>query len=125
MKEFEHRQAAEARREEKLAARAGVLAEQLSGITLTFEAKAGETGHLYGSITPSAIADALERESGETFDRRKQIDIEPIREVGEHTVPVRLSKDIVAEIKVVVTPEGGELPEPAPEESPEETEAEK
>lgn len=128
IKEFEHRQAAEARREEKMAARAEVLAEQLSGITLTFEAKAGETGHLYGSITPSAIADALERESGESFDRRKQITVEPIREVGEHSVPVRLSKDVVAEIKVIVTPEGGELPEAAPEESPaepsEETEAE-
>jgi large subunit ribosomal protein L9 len=120
MKEFEHRQAAEDRREAKMAARAEVLAEQLSGITLTFEAKAGETGHLYGSITPAAIAEALERESGETIDRRKQIDIEPIREVGEHTVSVRLSRDVAAEIKVIVTPEGGELPEAAPEQAPEE-----
>jgi large subunit ribosomal protein L9 len=128
MKEFEHRQAAEARREEKMAAQAEVLAEKLSGLTLTFEAKAGETGHLYGSITPAAIAEALERESGETFDRRKQVIVEPLREVGEHTVSVRLSKDVVAEIKVVVTPEGGELPAAAPEGSPaepsEETEAE-
>ena len=111
-----------------MAARADVLAEKLSGITLTFEAKAGETGHLYGSITPSAIAEALERESGEEFDRRKQIVTEPLREVGEHIVSVRLSKDVVAEVKVIVKAEGGELPEAASEESPaepaEETEAE-
>jgi large subunit ribosomal protein L9 len=110
MKDFERRRAADARREEKMAARAEALAKQLEGITLTFEAKAGETGHLYGSVTPSAIAEALEREVGEKFDRRKHILSDPLREVGEHTVPVRLSADVVAEVKVVVKPEGGELP---------------
>jgi large subunit ribosomal protein L9 len=124
MREFEHRQAAEARREEKMSARAEVLAEQLSGLTLTFEAKAGETGHLYGSITPSAIAEALERESGEKLDRRKQIDTEPIRETGEHTISVHLSKDVIAEVKVIVTAEGEEPSEAAPEEAPAEPEAE-
>ena len=118
LKEFERRQTAEARREEKMAVRAEVLAEQLDTITLTFEAKAGETGHLYGSITPSAIAEALERESGEEFDRRKQIITEPLREVGEHIVSVRLSKDVVAEVKVIVTAEGGEPPEAASEAAP-------
>jgi len=110
-KEFERRVAAEARREDKMAAHAEALAKQLEGITLTFEAKAGETGHLYGSVTPSDIAEALEREIGEAFDRRKQIPSEPLREVGEHTVPVRLSSDVVAEVKVLVKPEGGELPQ--------------
>jgi large subunit ribosomal protein L9 len=61
MKDFERRRAADARREEKMTARAEALAKQLEGITLTFEARAGETGHLYGSITPSTIAEALER----------------------------------------------------------------
>jgi large subunit ribosomal protein L9 len=108
LKEFEHLRVAAAHREEKMAARAEALAEQLSGVTLTFEAKAGETGHLYGSITPSAIAEVLEREIGETFDRRKQILSEPLREVGEHVVSVRLSQDVVAEVKVVVKAEESE-----------------
>jgi large subunit ribosomal protein L9 len=111
MKEFEFHRAAETRREGKMAAHAEALAGRLSGVILTFEAKAGETGHLYGSITPSDIAEALEREVGEAFDRRKQILSEPLREVGEHVVSVRLSADVVAEVKVVVKPEGGELPE--------------
>jgi large subunit ribosomal protein L9 len=121
MKDFERRRAADARREEKMAAHAEALAEKLGEVTLTFEAKAGETGHLYGSVTPSAIAEALEREVGEKFDRRKHILSDPLREVGEHTVSVRLSADVLAEVKVVVKPEDGELPEapeteePAPE----------
>jgi large subunit ribosomal protein L9 len=119
MKDFERRRVADVRREEKMAARAEALAEQLAGITLTFEAKAGETGHLYGSVTPSAIAEALEREIGEKFDRRKQILSEPLREVGEHVVSVRLSADVVAEVKVVVQPEGGELLAEAPAETEE------
>jgi large subunit ribosomal protein L9 len=108
--DFERRRAADARREEKMTARAEALAKQLEGITLTFEAKSGETGHLYGSVTPSVIAEALEREIGQKIDRRKQILSEPLREVGEHTVSVRLSSSVVAEVKVVVKPEGGELP---------------
>ena len=108
LKEFEHLRVAAAHREERTAARAEALAGQLSGVTLTFEAKAGETGHLYGSITPAAIAEALEREVGEAFDRRKQILSEPLREVGEHVVSVRLSQDVVAEVKVVVKAEESE-----------------
>jgi large subunit ribosomal protein L9 len=109
MKELELRKAAMAHHEEKMAVHAEALAERLSGVTLTFEARAGETGHLYGSITPSDIAEALEREIGEAFERRRHILCEPLREVGEHVVPVRLSADVVTEVKVVVKPEGGEL----------------
>jgi large subunit ribosomal protein L9 len=111
VKEFERLQMAEAGREERLAARAEALAERLSEITLTFEAKAGETGRLYGSITTADMAEALEREVGEKFDRRKNILSDPIRQVGKHTIAVRLTADVVAEVRVVVKPEGGELPE--------------
>jgi large subunit ribosomal protein L9 len=111
VKEFERRQAADAGREERLAARAEALAGRLSEITLTFEAKAGETGRLYGSVTTADMAEALEREVGEKFDRRKNILSEPIRQVGKHTISVRLTADVVAEVQVVVKPEGGELPE--------------
>ena len=114
--DFERRKVVDTRREEKMAARAEALAKRLEGITLTFEAKAGETGHLYGSITPTTIAEALEREVGEKFDRRKNILSEPLREVGKHTISVRLSADVVAEVKAVVKPEGEELPEAEPAE---------
>jgi len=120
VKEFERHRVAESRREERLAEWAAALAERLRGVTLIFEAKAGETGRLYGSITHADIAEALERETGEKFDRRKHILSDPIREVGEHVVSVRLMADVVVEVKAVVKPEGGELPEAAPIESVEE-----
>ncbi len=110
LKETQLRQTAETRRERRLASRAEALAERLRGITLRFEAKAGEKGHLYGSITPSDIAEALERATGEQFDKRKHILSEPIRQIGRHVVQVRLRPDVVAEVRVVVVPEGSELP---------------
>lgn len=117
LKDFEHRRAALADREERLTRRIEALARRLSTVTLTFEAKAGGKGQLYGSITPADIAEALERETGKPFDRHKHILCEPLRQTGKHTVRVRLSADVVAEVTVVVKPEGEELPEetPAPE----------
>jgi large subunit ribosomal protein L9 len=120
LKEFERRRAAEARREEQMEARAEALLQRLSEVTLDFEAKASEKGRLFGSITTADIAEALEREIGEKFDRRKHILSEPLREVGEHTISVRLTQEIVAQVKAVVKPEGGEWPlEPATEDAPE------
>jgi large subunit ribosomal protein L9 len=116
MKEFERHQAAEARREDRLAARAEALVQRLSEVTLIFEAKASEKGRLFGSITTVDIAEALEREVGEKFDRRKHILSDPLRQVGEHIIPVRLTADIVTEVKAMVKPEGGELPEATPDE---------
>jgi len=124
IKEFERRRAAEARREKKIAARAEALAEQLSSVTLVFEAKAGDTGRLYGSVTTAEIAEALERETGEPFDRRKHILSDPIREVGTHRIAVRLTADVETEVKVLVKPEGGELPEEPEDEPGEEPEEE-
>jgi large subunit ribosomal protein L9 len=120
VKEFERRQAAEARREEQMEARAEALLQRLSQVTLSFEAKASEKGRLFGSITTADIAEALEREIDEKFDRRKHILSEPLRDVGEHTISVRLTQEIVAQVKAVVKPEGGEWPqEPAAEDAPE------
>jgi large subunit ribosomal protein L9 len=116
MKEFERNRAVETRREERLAARAELLVQRLSEITLTFEAKASEKGRLFGSITTADIAEALEREAGEKFDRRKHILSDPLRQVGEHIISVRLTPEIVAKVKAIVKPEGGELPEPTPDE---------
>jgi large subunit ribosomal protein L9 len=115
VKDFELQREAEGRRERRLASKAESLAKRLSQVTLVFEAKAGETGHLYGSITNASIAEALEAEVGEKFDRRKILS-DPIREIGWHKVSIRLRSDIVGEFKVAVKPEGGDLPEEPPDE---------
>lgn len=114
LSDFERRRAAVAGREERLTRRVEALAQRLGAVTLTFEARAGEKGQLYGSITPADIAEALERETGESFDRHKHILCEPLRQTGKHTVPVRLSADVVAEVTVVVKPEGETSPEETP-----------
>ncbi len=112
IKELKRRQAIEARQEERMAARAEALSEEMRGVTLVFEAKASEeTGRLFGSITTADIAEALGRKVGETFDRRKHILSEPLREIGEHTITVQLTRDVGVDVKALVKPEGGELPE--------------
>jgi len=94
------------------------VAEILSKLTLTFPAKAGETGKLYGSITPQMIVDAIQEKVGVEIDRR-QMDSEPIRTLGEHKVNVRLTVDLTPEMTIVVHREGEVLDL----ESAEETEA--
>jgi large subunit ribosomal protein L9 len=82
---------------------AASLAEVLWQLTLTFKAKAGEKGRLYGSITSSDIVEALERETGRTFDKRKlQLEGAAIRELGVHRVPIKLMTNLAPEITVVV-----------------------
>ncbi len=85
------------------------LVEKLQGVYLTFPTKAGETGKLYGSITHAMIAEELTRKVGVSIDRH-QIETEPIRNLGEFTVLVRLTVDLLPEIKVIVHREG-EAPE--------------
>jgi large subunit ribosomal protein L9 len=74
---------------------------QLDGIQLVFPVKAGETGKLYGSVTTAMIAEAIEAQKGIQLER-SQIDSQPIRVIGVHTVHVRLTVDLVPEITVVV-----------------------
>ncbi len=81
------------------------VAEVLSKLILPFSAKAGETGKLYGSITPQMIIDAVKEKSGLELNRR-QLDFQPIRELGRHRVSVRLTVDLVPQISVVVYREG-------------------
>lgn len=83
----------------------GGVAEILSKLTLTFPMKAGETGKLYGSITPALIAETIQKRSGVEIQRR-QMDIEPIRSLGTYNVPVRLTVDLIPEITVIVHREG-------------------
>jgi large subunit ribosomal protein L9 len=83
---------------------AGV-AELIKAVTLTFPAKAGDTGKLYGSITTQDIASALS-EQIKTEIKRQQIGIQPIRALGEFTANVRLTMDLVPEFKIIVHREG-------------------
>jgi large subunit ribosomal protein L9 len=81
---------------------AASLAEILWQLTLTFKAKAGEKDRLYGSITSADIVEALERQTGRVFDKRKIQLKGAIRELGEHRVPIKLMTDVMPEITVVV-----------------------
>ena len=83
----------------------GGVSEILSKLTLAFPAKAGETGKLYGSITPAMIAEAIKKQSGIEVQRR-QMDLEPIRSLGTYKVHVRLTIDLIPEITVIVHREG-------------------
>ena len=83
----------------------GSVAEVLSKLTLSFPAKAGETGKLYGSITTQMIVDAIKEKSGVAVEKH-QIEIEPIRTLGEKKAHVRLTVDLVPEIRIIVHREG-------------------
>jgi len=90
------------------------VAEQMEGLVLSFSARASETDRLYGSITTYMIAEDLSERLGVEIVRR-QIDSQPLRKIGVHNVPVRLTVDLVPEIKVIVYREG-ESPETVLEE---------
>ena len=75
---------------------------------MVFAAKAGETGKLYGSITTQDVAIAIQEKT--RFEvKKQQIDMQPIRNLGEFTAHVRLTMDLVPEIKVIVHREGEAL----------------
>lgn len=97
------RSRAEARRAE-LKAEYEALSAKIAGVTLTFKARAGETGKLYGSITTAQVADELNEVLGTDIDRRK-VGIEPLRQLGEHQVVVRLSAEFQPEVTVMVEDE--------------------
>jgi len=96
---------------ERLNTELGDVAEKLSDLKINFPVKAGETGKLYGSITTAMIADSIEVETGAVINR-DQIDTQPIKMLGVHVVPVRLTIDLIPELTVVVYQEG-EAPESA------------
>lgn len=94
-------------------------AQQMGDITLTFERKAGEAGTLFGSVTSMDIAEALQAK-GYEIDRRKISLREAIKETGEYTVPVKLHREVILQVPVIVTAEGGSA---APEAAATETTA--
>ena len=82
-----------------------LIAARNKDVVLSFAAKAGETGKMYGSITTQDIAVALQNKTGVEI-KRQQIDMQPLRVLGEHKAHIRLTMDLVPEIKVLVYREG-------------------
>lgn len=101
----EQERQAHLRKEAKLKNEAVDLGELLGGVSVTIAQKAGENDQLFGSVTAKDVADALAAKNF-TIDRRKvQLD-EPIKQLGEYKVPLRLHRDVVIEITVTVVREG-------------------
>lgn len=101
------------RREARERKAAMSVAEKLGALTLSFKARAAESNKLFGSITASDIAHAIEMQTGYEIGKR-QVDLEhPIRELGTHRVPVRLMSGVEPEVTVVVEREGEAEPEAA------------
>jgi large subunit ribosomal protein L9 len=100
-----------------------VVARALEKVQLSFGARAGETGKLYGSITSQEVADALQKKTGYAL-KRQQLDMQPLRALGDHTVRIRLTMDLIPEIKVTVFREGEAEPS-LPIEEPSSTMSEK
>jgi large subunit ribosomal protein L9 len=119
VKELEKRDAQRARHEAKSVDEARAIATRLEGRELRFDVNAGPTGALFGSVTATNVADRLWESDKIRIDRRK-LQMETIKRIGRYTVPFEVFTDVVAELKLVVAPEGQELP---PEEALAELEA--
>ena len=123
LKRAEEYRKAEERRQQALNAEMEGLANVLDGLEINIKAKSGEKDRLYGSVTSADIAEEAQRLTGHEIDKRKiQLD-EPIHQLGEYNVTVKLSRDLAPGLKVVVTSDGvgGEVEEeaePAPDEKP-------
>jgi large subunit ribosomal protein L9 len=107
--EMQKRDSQRARHEAKTADEAQALASKLGSAELRFDVKAGPTGSLFGSVTPTDIADKLWSEHKVRVDRRK-IGIDTIKRIGRYEVPIDLFQDVQVEVRTLVVPEGGELP---------------
>jgi large subunit ribosomal protein L9 len=81
------------------------VAEALVKVQLSFGARAGETGKLYGAITSQDVAEVIHEKTGYAI-KRQQLDMQPLRTLGEHTIRIRLTMDLIPELKVIVYREG-------------------
>ncbi len=107
--EMQKRDNLRARHEAKSADEARQIADALATTVLRFEVKAGPTGSLFGSVTPTDIADEIWNTKKIRIDRRK-IETDPIKRIGRYEIPIGLFEDVRVEVKTEVIPEGGELP---------------
>jgi large subunit ribosomal protein L9 len=107
--ELRKRDEQRARHEARTVEQAQEIAEILQKTVLRFEVKAGPTGSLFGSVTPTQIADELWRTRKVRVDRRK-IGSDAIKRIGRYDIPIELFQDVRVEVKTIVVPEGGDLP---------------
>jgi large subunit ribosomal protein L9 len=115
--DLERRDAQRALQEARTVEQAETIAETLRKTVLRFEVNAGPQGTLFGSVTPTDIADEIWRTRKIRVDRRK-IDLDdPIKRIGRYEVPIAVFEDVRVDVKTLVVPIGGELP---PEEELEE-----
>ena len=98
---IEQMKASAIRKSAKEKAQSEELARTLSQVELTFERKVGENDHLFGSVTSGDIAQQLEAQ-GYTVDRRKIALEDPLKQLGEFHVPVKLHRDVTAHVKVTI-----------------------
>jgi large subunit ribosomal protein L9 len=129
--ELEKREGQRARHEAQTFEHAQEIAGKLGGAELRFDVNAGPQGTLFGSVTATDLADAMWERLKIRVDRRKIDLADPIKRIGRYTVPIEVFTDVTAEVRVLVVPEGGELPPEeeieamvAAEEAAEEAEAE-
>jgi large subunit ribosomal protein L9 len=109
VRELERREAERARHDAQTVEEARAIASRLEATELRFDANAGPTGSLFGSVTATNIADKVWDVHKIRLDRRK-LGADSLKRVGRYTVPVELFTDVIAELRLVVAPEGQELP---------------
>ena len=97
------RKIAEAREGEERSS-SEAIAARLSGLELAFTRKVGETEHLFGSVTSQDIADAV-KAKGFDIDKRKILLPDALKALGEFSVPVKLHRDVTAQLKVTISKE--------------------
>jgi large subunit ribosomal protein L9 len=108
--EVRKREAERARHEAKTVEHAQEIAATLAKTVLRFEVHAGSQGTLFGSVTPTDVAEEIWRTRKIRVDRRK-IDLpDPIKRIGRYTIPIDVFQDVRVDVKTLVVPEGGELP---------------
>jgi large subunit ribosomal protein L9 len=106
-KTIEQMRAAAVRRSAKEKTSAEELAKQFDGLSVSFTRKSGENDQLFGSVTSSDIAEALEKK-GFKLDRRKINLHDPLKTLGEFDVPVKLHKEVTTHVKVIIEKQAAE-----------------
>ena len=107
MTTFEHQKKLVADQKQKIMKQAQAVGDQLAGVSLTIAMRAGEEGRLFGSVTNIQIEKAL-KAKGLNVERRKIHLAEPIKNLGEYEVAIRLSADVTVPLKLSVVAEDGD-----------------
>ena len=121
LKQLEERRHNIAKREEKRLSDAAALKELLEGKAVKVDARIGEEGQLFGSVTSAMIADAIKAQLGVDIDRKRIARSHNIKNAGKHEVEIDLYRDINATVKVLVGVDEEEVEEAPAEETTEET----